>query len=56
MKEPKNVTLVTYMGRRYILVSDVADYNREIAASEETDVRMRLEEAAHNLENPIRAS
>jgi hypothetical protein len=34
----------------YLRAEDVAEYIRTIAASEETDAKRRLEEAAQNLE------
>lgn len=46
----KQVRFLEVKGVRYLCAADVSDYVREIAASEETDVRNRLNEAANNLQ------
>ncbi len=38
-------------GAKYIRAEDVVDYLREIAATEPTDSRNRLEQAAKNIED-----
>lgn len=44
-----NVRTVTVKGVKYIRAEDVAEYIREMAATETTDTRDRLETAARNL-------
>jgi len=44
-----NLRYVTVHGVRYLRVDDVAAFVRALGATEETDVRTRLDEAAHNL-------
>lgn len=46
-----NLITVTVKGRIFLNAKDVADYIRELAATEETDVRGRLNEAAQRLES-----
>jgi len=45
-----NVRTVTVRDVKYIRAEDVAEYLRELAATEETDVRERLEQAAVKFE------
>lgn len=40
---------VTVRGVRYLRLEDVATYIRELEGGEETDVRNRLKEAAHQI-------
>jgi hypothetical protein len=49
MPEIFNVKTVAYKGSVYLLREDVAKFLREIAATEENDVRVRLEKAADNV-------
>lgn len=44
-----NVRTVTVRGVSYLRTEDVAQYLREIAATEETDTRRRLLDAAQKL-------
>lgn len=44
-----HIRCVNIRGRVFLLAEDVAKYMRELASSEETDVRERLNEAADNL-------
>lgn len=44
-----NVRYVTVRGQRYILIDDVAEFIRTLAATEETDVRNRFNEVADKL-------
>jgi hypothetical protein len=46
---PINIRHVHANGTTYLRLEDVVSYIREIAGSEETDVRNRLNEAANNL-------
>jgi hypothetical protein len=48
-KEKMRVRYVVVRGVRYLHVDDVAEFIREAGGGEETDVRNRLTEAAHNL-------
>jgi hypothetical protein len=50
----RNVRYVTVRGVRYLRIEDVADIIRELGATEETDVRNRLDEAARNLTNQLK--
>lgn len=47
-----NLRIITVRDVKYIRAEDVAEYIRELAATEETDTRNRLEQAAANLEAP----
>lgn len=44
-----NIRFVKVKEARYLRADDVADFIRELAGSEEMDVRTRLNEAARNL-------
>lgn len=44
-----NIRYMTLLGARYLHAEDVASFIRKLAATEETDVRTRLEQAATNL-------
>ena len=44
-----NIRHVNIKGITYLRAEDVVSYIQEIAATEETDVRNRLNEAANNL-------
>lgn len=47
-----DVRFVVVKGVKYLRAEDVAAYLRDIAATEPTDTRERLETAASNLEGP----
>ena len=47
-----NVRFVTVKGTQYIRAEDVADVIETIGASEDTDVRKRLEMVAYNIRHP----
>lgn len=51
MKEKVDIRFVKANGAVYLLAEDVANYIRNLAGGEETDVRNRLNEAAKNLHN-----
>jgi hypothetical protein len=44
-----SIRYVVVRGVRYLRVEDVAEYVRELAGGEETDVRKRIEQGARNL-------
>jgi hypothetical protein len=48
-----NIKFITMMGRRYLLEEDVVKYFREFADTEDTDTKLRLEEAISNIEGGI---
>lgn len=45
----KNIRCVDVRGVRYLRIDDVVALLRELGATEETDVRRRLDTAANNL-------
>lgn len=45
--------VIEVRGVRYVRIEDVAEYIREIAATEETDTRNRLLTAAQHLEKTV---
>jgi hypothetical protein len=49
MADTANVRFVTVRGVRYLRAEDVASYLREVAGSEPTDTRERLQAAAARL-------
>lgn len=49
MKEKVDIRFVKANGTVYLLAEDVANYIRNIASGEETDVRNRMNEAANNI-------
>ena len=52
-EEKVQVRFVLVRGSRYLHVDDVAAFIRELAATEETDVRNRLLQAATNIAAPF---
>jgi hypothetical protein len=50
-----DVRFVAVKGVKYLRAEDVAEYLREVAATEPTDTRERLETAADNLTEPPQA-
>lgn len=49
VKEKVDIRFVKANGTVYLLAEDVANYIRNIAGGEETDVRNRMNEAANNI-------
>jgi len=50
MIDKKNLRYVVVRGVRYLHVEDVADFLRDLGATEAADVRNRLDTAARNME------
>lgn len=48
-----NMHKVTIKNVTYVRVEDVVEYLRDLAATEETDTRDRLEQAAYNMSQLI---
>jgi len=49
MSEKFNIRTIIWHNRKYARLDDIAELLREVAATEETDVRNRLNELADNL-------
>lgn len=49
------IRFIDVRGERYLRIEDVAAFVRELGGSEETDVRHRLDEAADNLLQRMKA-
>lgn len=45
-----NIHVLNYKGIKYLRAEDVAEYIRDLAATEETDTRNRLEIVAREME------